>query len=336
MPAPMGAMVVAEVTSMVNGPIGDPLRTSRRRELLSVLVLVLVLAAVAVVVSRNWQAFVDSIDRIGIGGVALSLAAAVVGVVGNYLQWRSVLVGLEVRFGALEGARVFFVSQLGKYLPGSVWPIVMQMEAGRRRGAGRKTMLAANLITVLLSLCVGLVLAALLLPSSSPAALHKFWWALAALPLLVVLAHPRSFPFLLDRVLKVLRRPPLDVRMTGPATIIALGWSTLSWVAFGAHLAVLVVAMGKPSLGLLALCIGGMGLAVSAGLMFLPAPAGAGMREIVLGFLLLTVLSSGQVVAVVIASRVIILLADLLMAGLFALTGGQELPHQARKGRSMA
>jgi len=336
MPAPMGAMVVAEVTSMVNGPIGDPLRTSRRRELLSVLVLVLVLAAVAVVVSRNWQAFVDSIDRIGIGGVALSLAAAVVGVVGNYLQWRSVLVGLEVRFGALEGARVFFVSQLGKYLPGSVWPIVMQMEAGRRRGASRTTMLAANLITVVLSLCVGLVLAALLLPFSSPSALHKFWWALAVLPLLVVLAHPRSFPFLLDRVLKVLRRAPLDVKMTGSATIIALGWSALSWVAFGAHLAVLVVAMGKPSLGLLALCIGGIGLAISAGLMFLPAPAGAGMREIVLGFILLTVLSSGQVVAVVIASRVIILLADLLMAGLFSLTRGRELPHQARKGRSMA
>jgi hypothetical protein len=56
----------------------------------------------------------------------------------------------------------------------------------------------------------------------------------------------------------------------------------------------------------------------------------------VLGFLLLTVLSSGQVVAVVIASRVIILLADLLMAGLVSLTGGQELPHQARKGRSVA
>jgi Na+-driven multidrug efflux pump len=43
----------------------------------------------------------------------------------------------------------------------------MQMDAGRRLGASRKTMLAANLITVtLLSLCVGLVLAALLLPFS--------------------------------------------------------------------------------------------------------------------------------------------------------------------------
>jgi len=246
------------------------------------------------------------------------------------------LIGLKVRFGLIEGARVFFVSQLGKYLPGSLWPIVMQMEAGRRRGASRKTMLAANLITVLLSLCMGLVLAALLLPFSSPATLHRFWWALAVLPLLLVLAHPRSFPFLLDRVLKVMRREPLDVRMTGSATMTALGWSTLSWIAFGTHLAVLAAAVSKPSLGLLALCIGGMGLAVSAGILFLPAPAGAGMREVVLGFVLLSALTSGQVVAVVVASRVIILLADLLLAALVSLTGGTKLPPHGQEGPSVA
>jgi glycosyltransferase 2 family protein len=320
-------MLMAEVPSALNAPIGDPPRTSRSRELLSSLMLVLVLAAVVVVVSRNWQAFIDSINKVGVGGFALSLAAALVGVVATYLQWRSVLIGLDVRFGLLDGAQVFFVSQLGKYLPGSVWPVVMQMEAGRRRGANRKTMLAANLITVVLSICVGVVLAGLLLPFSSPAALHRFWWALAALPLLVILAHPRSLPFLLDRLLKLLGRAPLDVRMSGLATSTAIGWAALSWVALGAHLAVLAAAIGKPSLGLLALCIGGMALAVSAGLLFLPAPAGAGMREIVLGFVLVTALTSGQVVAVVIASRVIMLLADLLLAGLVSLPGRQKLPH---------
>jgi hypothetical protein len=300
------------------------------------LLLVLVLVGVAAVVSRNWQAFVDSIHKIGIRGVVLSLVLALVGVVGSYLQWRSVLIGLDVRFGVLEGARVFFVSQLGKYLPGSVWPIVMQMEAGRRRGASRKTMLAGNLITVLLSMCVGLVLAATLLPFSSPATLHRFWWALAALPLLLVLVHPRSFPFLVDRVLKLFRRAPLQVRMTGAATMTALGWSTLSWVALGAHLAVLAAAISMPSLTLLALCIGGMGLAVSAGVLFLPAPAGAGMREVVLGVVLLALLTSGQVVAVVIASRVIILLADLLLAGLFSFTWGKGMPLQEHRQRSAA
>jgi glycosyltransferase 2 family protein len=313
-------MLVVDIPSTVNQPISDPPRTSRARELLSVLVLVLVLAAVAVAVSRNWQAFIDSIAKVGVGGFALSLLAGLVGVGGTYLQWRSVLIGLGVRFGIAEGGRVFFVSQLGKYLPGSVWPVVMQMEAGRSRGANRKTMLAANLITVLLSVCVGLVFAGLLLPFSVPAALHRFWWALAALPLLLVLAHPRSIPFLLDRLLKALGREPLKVQMTGSTSAIAAGWSALTWVAFGTHLAVLVAVIGGPSPALLALCIGAMGLAVSAGVLFLPAPAGAGLREVVLGYVLVAVLTSGQVLAVVIASRVILLLADLVMAALVTLT----------------
>jgi len=315
---------VVDVPSTVNGLNGDPPSTSRTRELLSGAVLVLVLAAVVLVVARNWAAFIDSIHKIGVAGVAVSLAAAMVGVACSYLSWRSVLIGLGVRFGLFEGAHVFFVSQLGKYLPGSVWPIVMQMEAGRRRGASRKTMLAANLVTLLLGICVGVVLAGLFLPFSSPAALHRFWWALAALPLLLVLAHPRSLPFLLNLVLKILRREPLDVQMTNTATMAAAGWSTLSWVALGTHLAVLAAAVSRPSLGLLTLCIGGMALAVSAGLLFLPAPAGAGMREIVLGYVLVAALTSGQVLAVVIASRVIVLLADLLLGGMFSVTGGRK------------
>lgn len=300
----------------VDEPYDGPPRPSRVRELVGVLLLALVLVAVAVAVSRNWLAFVDSIHKIGAEGVALSLSAALVGVFSTYLQWRSVLIGLGVRFGVLEGARVFFVSQLGKYLPGSVWPVVMQMEAGRSRGANRKTMLAANLITVLLSVFAGVVVAGLLLPFAFPAALQRFWWALATLPLLLILAHPRSVPFLLDRLLRALGREPLNVQMTGSATMIALGWSALTWVALGIHLTVLAAAVGTPSLTLLVLCTGGMALAVSAGVLFLPSPAGAGMREIVLGYVLLAALSSGQVVAVVIASRVIVLLADLLLAGL--------------------
>jgi glycosyltransferase 2 family protein len=319
---------MVDVPSNINALISDPPKTPRRREILSAAVLVLVLAAVAVAVSRNWAAFIDSIHKIGVAGVALSLAAAMVGVFGSYLSWRSVLIGLGIRFGFFEGAHLFFVSQLGKYLPGSVWPIVMQMEAGRRRGASRKTMLAGNLILVLLSVCVGVVLAGLLLPFSSPSALHRFWWALAALPLLLVMAHPRSLPFLLDLVLKAMRREPLDVEMTPKATMAAAGWATLGWVGLGTHLAVLAAAISKPSLGLLILCIGGMALAVSAGLIFLPAPAGAGMREIVLAYVLVAALTSGQIVAVVIASRVILLLADLLLAGIFSATGGQKQVSQ--------
>jgi uncharacterized membrane protein YbhN (UPF0104 family) len=320
MPRPREAIVETDVPGTVDDPIGDSPKTSRLRELAGGVVLVVVLIAVSVTVGHNRTAFFDSLHKVGLGGMALSLLFGLAAVAGTYLQWRSVLIGLGVRFGLGEGAQVFFVSQLGKYVPGSVWPVVMQMEAGRSRGANRKTIVAANLITVVLSVTVGVALAGVLLPFSYAAALQRFWWALAALPLLILLAHPKSVPFLLDRLLSALHRAPLGVQMTNRATGEAMLWSVLSWAFFGLHLAVLTAAIGKPSAGLVALCTGGMGLAISAGVLFLPSPAGAGMREIVLGYVLAAVLNGGQIVAVVIASRVLLILVDLLLAAVAALS----------------
>lgn len=307
---------------VATGATGDPgERPSRRREAVGVLVLVLVVAAVVWAVARNRESFADTLHRVGVGGIALSVLCGLVGVGATGPQWRTVLGGLGIRFALPDAMRVFFVSQLGKYLPGSVWPVVMQMEAGRDRGASRATVLTGNLVTLVISLASGLVLAGLLLPFSSPEALGRYWWTLAALPLLVVLALPRSLPSLLDRLLVLARRPPLHARMAPRATVSASSWALLAWVGLGLHLTVLAAAVGGFSWALLALCVGGMGLAVSAGVLFLPAPAGAGLREVVLGLVLASVMTSGQAVAVVVASRVVLIIVDVLLAGVGALLG---------------
>ena len=303
---------------------GQPVNQGRTRQLVGAAFITLVVAAVAWTVTKNRHSFVDTLHRVGVGGMILSLLCGVIGIGATAAQWQAVLDGLGVHFGRREGARLFFVSQLGKYLPGSVWPIAMQMEAGRSRGASRKTIIAANLITLVLSFATGLVLAGILLPFSVPSALHRFWWALAALPLILVLALPSSLPYLLDRLLSLLRRKPLGVRMSASATLRASGWAMVSWAGLGLHLAILATAVGHLSAGLVVLCIGGIGLAVPAGVLFIPAPAGAGMRELVLGYVLVAVITSGQALAVVIASRVILILVDLLLAAGATLIAGRR------------
>lgn len=278
----------------------------------------LVAGAVIAAVVRNRKDFAATLSHVGVGGIALSLAFGLIGVAATGMQWRAVLDGLGIHFGAREMAGIFFVSQLGKYLPGSVWPIVMQMEAGKARGASRKTIVAANLITIVLGLATGLLVAGLLLPWASPTALRRFWWTFAALPLVLLLAAPRSLPWLLDRALRLARRQPLGVRMTQAATLRASAWAIVSWCGLGLHLLALCAAVGHLSVGLVALCIGGIGLAVTAGVLFIPAPAGAGLREVVLGYVLVSVMSSGQAVAVVVASRVILILVDVILAAVAA------------------
>ena len=295
-------------------------RSSSLRRAVQLAVLVLVVAAATWTVFQNRQSFVETVRSVGWGGVLLALVAGLLGVGVSGLEWRAVLGGFGVRLGVADALGVFFVSQLGKYLPGSVWPVVMQMEAGRQRGASRKTVLTANLVAIALSLATGLVIAGALLPFSSPDALRRFWWALAALPVVVVLALPRSLPSLMNLGFRLLRRSPIEVDMAPRASLVAAGWAALSWLGQGLLLAVLVCTVVGFSWGAVALSVGGTALAITAGILFIPAPAGAGLREVVLGFVLVTVMTSGQAVAVVVAMRVLLLLVDILLAGIAALT----------------
>jgi glycosyltransferase 2 family protein len=291
----------------------DAPRPDRRRAVLGGIVFLLVFAAAGFAIYHQRHSFADALDRVGVWPMVWSFVVGVISIGLTYPVWRGVLLGLDVDMPWGIGAQVFFTSQLGKYLPGSVWPVLIQMEAGRARGAPRRTMLAANLITIVLSCAVGLTLAAVLLPFSDSHALSRYWWLLLALPFLIALLHPRAVPLVLDRAFALLRRAPLGQRLRVRDSLRASAWSLASFVALGLHVGILAAAIGGGSSTVL-LSIGGMSLAVCAGVLFLPAPAGAGVRDVVLTLVLTATLSAGQALAVVVASRALLIAADLGLA----------------------
>jgi uncharacterized membrane protein YbhN (UPF0104 family) len=317
----------ADLVTTSDGPRGDTepvaipenLRSDRTRTALGIIVITVVIAAAGVAIYSKRRSFADALHSVGIWPMLASLLVGMLSVSLTFPPWLVVLrsLGVEMPWGA--GARVFFTSQLGKYLPGSVWPALIQMEAGRARGASRRTMLAANLITLVLSCAACLMLACVLLPLSGAHRLAGYWWLLAGLPFLVASLHPRAVPWLLDRAFGLIRRPPLALRLHVRDTVRASAWALVSIVVLGLHVAILALAIGGGGFSTVLLCIGGMGLAVAAGVLFVPAPAGAGVRDVVLTLVLTSRLDSGQALAVVVASRVILIVVDLVLAGFAAL-----------------
>jgi hypothetical protein len=283
--------------------------------------LAVAVGAAAYALYRDRHDFATTFDRIGPGAVVASVAFGVLGVGATFPMWREMLKALGVSLPWGDGGRVFFVTQIGKYLPGSVWPAFMQMEAGRRRGATRATMLWANLSALILNCAVGLSVACVLLPIYDRHAFDHYWWVLLALPALVAPLHPRVLPMVMDAALRLLRQPARRERVDPRAELRAVGWSLLSWAGFGGHLAVLVVATGRSSADAVALSVGAMALAVPLGVLVIPAPAGAGIREVVLVLVLGSLMSTGQALAVAVGSRAILVLCDLLLAGVAGLTG---------------
>ncbi|MBO0729929.1 MAG: flippase-like domain-containing protein [Acidimicrobiaceae bacterium] len=294
-------------------------------------VMTVVLAGAVAAVYRERHSFALTIQRLGAWPLLFSLGSALFAQAAAGATWIEVVKGLGVDLPWQAGIRVFFTTQLGKYVPGSVWPVLLQMEAGRAHGARRRTMVAANLITLAFGCGTGLFVAAALLPASDAGALARYWWSLLFLPFLLVLLYPRTIPALLDRLLALVHRPPLGERLATRNALRACGYALLTWPGLGGHLAVLCIALGQGSISTYLLCTGAMALAVSLGVLFIPAPAGAGIRDVALVFMLTTILSSGQALAIVVASRVLLTACDILLAAGSALVLRRAGPRSPQR-----
>jgi len=273
----------------------------------------------AVLVWSRSDDIAEAVDRLSLGRFVASGLLAVAGTVLIQSIWSALLHGLDAHPGRRDAASVFFVSQLGKYLPGSVWPVVAQMQFGRRWGVPRAVMFAANILLLGAVTASGIAVGAVLLPWASPSGLSHYWWLVLLLVPLLAGLHPRTVPAVLDVVLRRLGREPLGARLTTRGLAAAGAWSLASWLVLGAHIAVLVGAFHGVGVRELAAAVGGMGLAWAAGIAFIPAPAGAGVRDTVLVLTLAPITGSPEALTIALASRALLLIADVLLAALGAL-----------------
>jgi hypothetical protein len=272
------------------------------------------------IVVRDRHDLVSAFGEIGWAAMTGSLVLAMVGTWVLLGLWLSVLraLGAEVPFHLAW--RIFFVSQLGKYLPGSVWPALAQMEAGRRWGVRRSVMLAGNLLTIAVLAGSGVVVGLVLLPGSvglagvpGPVA-----WLLAA-ALLAVCLRPTLLTRLVDAAFRIARREPPTLQVSTRAMAVSFAWALATWVLYGVHVWLLARAVGGSGVDLWVAATGGIALGWALGLLAVLAPAGLGVRDAVVLAALAPLVGRSPALAVTLASRGLLSLADVLLAAAAAL-----------------
>jgi uncharacterized membrane protein YbhN (UPF0104 family) len=286
-----------------------------------------VLAGLAVYLRAEGPAFADAVGRTSAWAVVASLLAVLVGLLCSALVWRSLLRDLGSDLPLGPALHVFFLGQLGKYVPGSVFAVAAQMELGREHGVSRSRVGTASLLFMGVLVATGLLVAAATLPLSSPGALDAYGWVLLALPLGLVCLAPLVLSRLVGVGLRVLRRAPLDRPLSARGLGAAVGWSLAMWAAYGVHAWLLLRAQpvpDDPALPLLA--VGAYALAWTVGFLVVVAPAGGGAREAALVVALAPVLAEPDALAVAVLSRVVMTAGDLLWGGAGAVLGRRAVP----------
>ena len=332
-----------------DGSASDQVASSRRRTLITwgvrlarPAVAVAILAAIGYTVASKWNGthgnpgISDALRALAWPSLVMSLAAAFAGTLTSLLAWRVLLADEGHPLPVITAARIFLVGQLGKYLPGSVWAVVAQMELARRENVPRGRAFTSSLVFIALSLSTGLTVGLLGLPVLGSARQPGLWWLVAALPVLVVASLPPVLTRLVNLVLRLWRKDPLPRPLSWTGVLSAACWLAATWFFFGLHLWLLANALGTPGLGGLIRCIGGFALAMAAGVLFVVAPSGTGVREVVIVAALSPVMPTAAALGIAVVSRALFVIADVGSAGAAAVSGWRQLRRQPQPGTGVA
>lgn len=260
----------------------------------------------------------------------LPLAASSAIVLATYAllieTWRQVLarLGAPVPFG--QAARVWFVSNLGKYVPGKIWQVsTMTLMLAQRgvplasAGASAVVMTIANVATgfaIVLVASVGTVRQLAGGSAGVIAATAGLLLCLVAAPLIA-----RQWNKLATRM----GREQLTVAVPLSTVWIAIVGCAVSWILYGVAFKLFVDALIGPSTAPTSAFITAYTTSYLLGYLTLFAPGGIGAREIVLASVLvpLRIASAPQAAVITVASRLWLTVLE-IVPSLVALAGDQS------------
>lgn len=278
--------------------------SARRRTVIGWVATGVVLVLVGRFVWRRWDA-VAAVDLdLDPGLLAISVVVLSLYLVGRALLWDDLARRSGAGIPRAEGVAAWFVSQLGKYVPGKVFLYVGRVWLYAERGRSKSRVSAAFAVetaaTVVAYATAGLLALAVL---DAPLLERHREWILAALAAVAILAWPRALEGATNASLRLLGRPPVELPLTGPDAARFIALYLLNWGVFGIAFFVFVRAIHPTPVGDGLYLLGAFSLAALAGMASVFAPSGLGVREGALMLLLAPVLPVGVAIVVALASR---------------------------------
>ncbi|MBP2321657.1 hypothetical protein JOF56_002042 [Kibdelosporangium banguiense] len=297
-------------------PAAPPKKTTKQQLIAWArrLLVVVVIGFAAWQVAKSWNEVWATVKTLSWSATLISELFVLAGIFLGAYAWQIMVDDLGKPVGFIKGAQFYLVGSLGKYVPGSVWAYLLQMELGRKAGVPRARIFVATLISLGVSVVAMALLGLLSLPSVLDHAPNAVW-LFALLPVGLVALHPKVLTWGTSLVLKLLRKAPLDHELRYGIVGKLLGFQVASYACYGMHLWVLADSVGSPSFRDLLLSIGAISVGLLGGIFVFILPSGAGVRDAILVGVLSTTMPASQALAFALVSRLMFLLGEVLSAG---------------------
>jgi uncharacterized membrane protein YbhN (UPF0104 family) len=271
-------------------------------------------AAVAFVVATlvdRWSEVSEEIRHAEVGWLVAAATLAALGMVTIAWGWRHVLALLGVRAPAPRVVGWYFAGEIGKYVPGGVWPVLGRGEIARRHGVPRTRAYASVALSLMVLYLAAMFVAVALLPFAlSEEGFSPWMLCLLALPLGLALLHHSVLERMVALVERLTgRRVGIDVPRWDESLLLVARYVP-AWFFIGTATWCVARAL-DPGASFARVCFAAV-LSWIAGFLAVPVPGGAGVREAVL--YASSGLSKAEAVTVAVAARLLFVVVDVVGA----------------------
>lgn len=266
--------------------------TTKRVRVFAQILLLGGLVFVVLRVRTLWHGGNVELANISWGAIAGSVALAAAGTAAGGFIWLVILEALGLRTQR-RWVNIFFQSQLGKYIPGSIWQYAGRAAIARVHGIPTRPV----------GVSLPIEFAASAAAAGSMAAFLLGWWGAAVVALFAAL-------------LIGLERPARSHGRPAFAAVRATLLYLPAWLLLGTSFWLCARGLvGVPADDFLTY-VGAFAVAWLAGLLAVYAPGGLGVREAVLVALLSSRIGAADALVVAAASRLILIFVDVVLAGI--------------------
>lgn len=275
----------------------------------------------------NWQKVAEYEWRFDIPCLMLSLLALCTVMGGMIPIWRVILRGMGYDLTMGKAWRIWFISNLGRYVPGKVWQVTGMIYMCEKEGIPKRVTAVSVILAQALSTLSAAGLFGLYIVLEGRRIDPVWTYSIGGLLIAGGIAvHPWVLERALNFTLRLLRRDPIRIEFKFGQLLYITGLYTLSWCGYGLALYVFISSLASVSMNLIWALIPIHAMAYTAGLLALLAPGGLGVREGALTFFLSAHLPFALATLSALLSRVWFTAAEILCLAVAAGVGrGQTL-----------
>lgn len=236
----------------------------------------------------SWTEATEYTWEIRYGVLAASFTISIISAAFSAYLLKLIAAELGANLSLRKTFRVFYLSQLARYIPGMLWGILGWAYLAEREAGVRKTISSAALILHLLFQVVsGVMVFALTIP---------FWEdvndtaglipALLLLPFGLLLLRPRLVKRVFNLGLRLAGEQPLDMEWGHRFVLMQLTLSIVAWVGRGLASFFLINSITYCAPSKFGVIVGTFAIAWVVGLVSVLTPSGLGVMEASITFLL--------------------------------------------------